>query len=375
MAYLRNLVDHVVESFSNVFRFETLDPALGEAENVDKVIRETSTVAACISCIQPIPMADILVLTPLQTKMALQVGKIKGFEVSHERAQEMVREIIGTVWMSVAAQVLIGSFSKVIPIAGAIMTAPLNYAATFAIGKVVDYYFDCLREGEVPSSEVMKDLFAEQFKVGKKQGQDLDKDDLQRKADELRRKVAARDPDLVTETRLKPDPLRGAGASAVSAATDAPTTAAPSGAGRPKIKITLGDAREAAATSEAAGGAGAGGADAEAAPPPPMRKTIGPEVEGPPAPTTADAATSPGADPDDRTEAARAAGDPDAPTEAARADDGTATEVGSVAAARGRPDHDDPSALVEQLERLARLRDVGVLSPDEFELAKRKLLG
>ena len=36
---------------------------------------------------------------------------------------------------------------------------------------------------------------------------------------------------------------------------------------------------------------------------------------------------------------------------------------------------DDPPTLIEQLERLAKLRDSGALSPEEFEAQKKKLLG
>lgn len=299
MTYLRRFVDTVVTSFANVFKFEA-DPTLTEAENVDRVIAETGIVAACVACVQPIPAADFLILTPLQAKMCLHIGRIKGFEVTNERALEIVREVMGTVWLAIATQVLIGSFVKVLPIAGIVMTFPLNYAATWAIGKVVDYYFDCLREGIVPSGEQMKALFAEQFKVGRERGEALDRNDIQRKAEELRRKVEARDPSLKTETRFEaeapPPPAGGAGASA----------AAPDGAGvRQKIKVSLRSSETGA------------------------RKTIG--------------------------------GEPDeAPPE--------------EAAPPPAPVASKPERLVEQLERLARLRGAGVLTQEEFEAAKKKLL-
>lgn len=301
MAYLRRFVDDVVTSFANVFKFEA-DPALSEAENVDRVIAETGLVAACLACVQPIPAADFLILTPLHAKMCLHIGRIKGFELSNERALEIVREVMGTVWLAVASQVLIGSFVKILPVMGSVMTFPLNYAATWAIGKVVDYYFDCLREGIVPSGEAMKALFAEQFKVGRRRGEELDKDDIKRRADELRRKVEARDPSLRTETRFEADaPAEGA----------SPAAASPAGveAARGKIKISP---REGAA---------------------PRPKTIG-------GPSPAEAAAPP-----------------------------ATAESGATPAAPGG------SGLIDQLERLARLHQAGVLDAAEFEQAKRRLLG
>jgi hypothetical protein len=47
---------------------------------------------------------------------------------------------------------------------------------------------------------------------------------------------------------------------------------------------------------------------------------------------------------------------------------------GGFAAGPSAPD-DDPPTLIEQLERLAKLRDSGALSQDEFEAQKKKLLG
>jgi hypothetical protein len=48
--------------------------------------------------------------------------------------------------------------------------------------------------------------------------------------------------------------------------------------------------------------------------------------------------------------------------------------MGAPAASAG-PVDDSPPTLIEQLERLAKLRDSGALSPEEFEQQKRNLLG
>ncbi len=366
MSYLRDFVDRIVQSFANALKFGDPDPTLTEQENVERVIAETALVAACISCIQPIPFADFFILLPLQAKMALHIGKIKGFEVTQDRALEIAREVAATVGMTVMAQMLIGSFAKVLPLAGIVMTFPLNYAATWAIGNVVDYYFDCLREDKVPSAQVMKDLFAEQFRVGKARGQQLDRSELERKADELRRKVAERDADLVTETRL--DPRRqDAPRRPMSAASPPPAAADVNGGGRRKIKITLGGGgeRRRAEVEEPLRGkkktiglddalpgddpqerplhlAPPGTPPGDVPPPPVAVKTVGgpPPPPAPPRPSAPEPATAPAA---------------------------TTTPAA--------PPGGDAPSFVDQLERLGRLRDAGVLSADEFEQAKRRILG
>ncbi|MEZ6186103.1 MAG: SHOCT domain-containing protein [Planctomycetota bacterium] len=303
---LAEFLDYVTESFANLFNLD-VDPTLDEADNVQKVIGQTGTVAWIVSTAVPIPASDFLLLTPIQTKMAVQIGKIKGFSVSQERAKEIVTEILGVVGMSVTAQMLIVSVAKLVPFVGGFLSAPLVYASTWAIGNVVNYYFDCMRHGSKPSSEAMKELFAEQFRVGKRRSEQLDKDELRRKADELRQRGAAKNPDLVSKSgsrRERPIP------------SPAPAPAPAAAAGRQKIKITLPPRQE-----------GAAGPDE----PRRMQKTIG---FG-----------------DEERAAAPAAAPAPAPADAEEED------------------------LVAQLERLAGLRQQGILTEEEFQQAKERLLG
>ncbi len=349
MGVLRDTADRVVQSFTNLFKFE-VDPALDERGNVEKVVAETGVVAGLISCVQPIPLADIVVLTPLHVKMTLQIGKIKGFEVTQERALDIVREVIGVAWLALASQAVIGVIGKLIPVARVVFNFTLNYAATWAIGNVVDYYFDCLREGTIPSAEVMKDLFAEEFRVGKKRGEAFDPNDMKARAEALRARVRQRDPSLATRTRLEPKERKVRAAPAAPSPTSAPTPAA-SASGRLKIRITKKELR--------------GEEEAQAAPAPepaseegPPAKTLGPVDERPevqigfkrpPKTLGADGRPSlgellPGID-----LSGQAA--PDAPA--------------------AEP---EPEGLVDRLERLASLHQQGALSAEEFAQAKGRLL-
>lgn len=310
MGYLSDFLDHVGESFANLFNLQA-DPELTERQNVEKVIDQTGTVACIVSMILPIPAADFLTLTPLQAKMTLHIARIKGFQLSEERAKEIVKEIVGVLGLSLTAHLLIVSVSKLIPFGG-LLTVPLIYAATWAIGNVVDYYFDCLRSGNEPSAAAMKALFAEQFRVGKRRGEALDEGDLRRKAEELRRKVEARDPSLRTETRFE----AGDGRAPSSASPASGLAAGASGDGpRPKIKVTPRDLNEGSGSRKTIG------AESDAV-------VVGAGVEAPAPPAAAPAAA-----------AAPAGGN-----------------------------------LIDQLERLARLHAAGVLTPEEFEQAKKRLL-
>ncbi len=407
MGHLRTYIEHVSDSFQTLFNLDAV-PHLSEAENVDRVIGQTATVAWCVYCMVPFPVLDVATLTPIQGKMAVHIARLKGFEVTPERAKETILEIVGVLGMTLTAQLMISSTAKLVPILGTVVGGPLVYAATHAIGNVVDYYYDCLRRDQAPSNEAMKDLFVEQFRVGKAKGEKVDRSEIQRKADELRKRVAERDPSLATETRLPPreESLRRS-----------PPAAAPPPAadgGRRKIKITLG----ARGKSEARD-SDEGSSDELVAP---VRKTIGPSGRVGPEPAPAPPATSLGPEPAPPTKslgaepapptrslgpepAATATPEPatpeperlPAPTPNAVSqweDDrlGAApTPPRGVARPSEAPDPapaaavaDAPAAaqeppgavsIVDQLERLGRLKTQGVLSADEFDQAKRRILG
>lgn len=391
MGHLRTYIEHVSDSFQTLFNLDAV-PHLSEAENVDRVIGQTATVAWCVYCMVPFPVLDVATLTPIQAKMAVHIARLKGFEVTPERGKETVLEIVGVLGMTLTAQMMISSTAKLVPILGTVVGGPLVYAATHAIGNVVDYYYDCLRRDQTPSNEAMKDLFVEQFRVGKAKGEQVDRSEIQKKADELRRRVAERDPSLATETRLPPreESLRRA------PATAAPPPASEADGGRRKIKITLG------AKTTGAAGKSASSSEGEEELATPVRKTIGPTGHvGPEArpakslgPDPAPAAKSLGAEPppakslapdeplpaptpnaishweDERLSAAPTPPrGVTPPAEAPSAEAKAPAETSSPAPAEGK------GSIVDQLERLGRLKAQGVLSADEFDQAKRKILG
>jgi uncharacterized protein (DUF697 family) len=354
MGHLRDFIEHVAESFQTLFNLDA-EPGLTEHENVERVIGHTATAACIISILQPIPVADFFILTPIQGKMAWHIGKVKGFEVTQERARDIVLEVLGILGVSVTAQHVVVSLAKLIPIVGAVLTMPVIYGTTWAIGNVVDYYFECLKADKKPSAQVMKDLFAEQLRVGKAKGQALDKSELERKADELRRKVAERDSDLQHETRLAP---RAETRPKPSAFASSPAPPPAADGGRRKIKITLGGGERDAGgrrADERVGGRG--------------KKTIGPDDAPPEDELEDEPVEEPTSDPPPP---------PPAPGPATKVDEVAARIEVKAMTERTLVEVDAaPKApgFIDQLERLGKLKQAGVLTSDEFEQAKRKILG
>jgi len=132
---------------------------------------------ACATCaavaIQPIPFADIFVLTPIQAYFASRIAAIRGVPVSESDASDWVKEIIGIVGMAIIAQqIAIGIWKLVTFGLGGVLTIPLVYGLTYAVMKVADAYFSAKARNEKLSDEQIKKVWKNAFRDGKKKGSD-----------------------------------------------------------------------------------------------------------------------------------------------------------------------------------------------------------
>ncbi len=130
---------------------------------------------ACATCagiaIQPIPFADIFVLTPVQAYFASRIAAIRGVPVSESDASEWIKEIIGIVGMGIIAQQIAIGIWKVVTFGlGGVLTIPLVYGLTYAVMKVSDAYFSAKARNENLNDEQIKAIWKGAFREGKKKG-------------------------------------------------------------------------------------------------------------------------------------------------------------------------------------------------------------
>jgi uncharacterized protein (DUF697 family) len=141
---------------------------LSDEEKVTQIIRVFSVFCAAIA-VQPIPFADIFVLTPIQGYLGKKLADIRGYDITEAGATEVFKEIAGLVGLGFLAQQLaIGAYKTVLPFLGAITTIPLVYGLTYGIGRVMDYYFIKKIKGEKIDKETLKDIFKKAKAEGKK---------------------------------------------------------------------------------------------------------------------------------------------------------------------------------------------------------------
>ena len=343
---------YVVDSFAGVLSFD-IDERLSEEENVATIISQTALVCAVVAIVNPIPFLDLVVLTPIHAKMTLHIGKAKGFSISQERALEVYREVVTAIGASVLGAAL-ASLVKLVPIIGLLVFVPIIYGATYGIGQAVTLYFDGQRSGSIPTAASLAELFKRELKIGKAKGATIGRGELDRAYRELKAKVEERErakesarAERQPEHEPEPEPEKHAPGTSGNPVTPSRITIRE----RPVRKPTKTIGEDADALPSPV---------EKPEPAPPAKpafvpeKTIGPET--PYAGTVSPLAPAP----------APAAAPAPAPLPAMPAITASAPAAVNAPATKVN--------LVDELERLAKLRDLGALTPEEFDLAKKKLL-
>ncbi|WP_261664014.1 YcjF family protein [Deinococcus sp. Marseille-Q6407] len=179
----------IVSQIMDNFNFD-VDPDLSREQNAEEVIKNAALLSGAVS-IEPLPFADMLILTPLQAKMVLHIGKIYGFDITLERSAEIARELGVTVAYGMAARQFMRGVAKIaLPVVGGVVTAPLVYGWTFALGRMAQTYF----ERKVQGLPFRKDEQVQVVQEAKQQSRRVlpSSEDFSELAEELRRRAKQR---------------------------------------------------------------------------------------------------------------------------------------------------------------------------------------
>lgn len=111
------------------------DPSIPYHTKINSVIALGSASCAIIA-VQPIPFADIFILTPVQMVMIYYLNKIISDDADADIDAGSLLTTLAAVagWGLVAQQVVLGLYKTILPFMGGLTTIPLVYGATSAIG-------------------------------------------------------------------------------------------------------------------------------------------------------------------------------------------------------------------------------------------------
>lgn len=170
------LIDKVKEKIKTEVSEIEKRTDLTKEEKVEKICIVFGTFCGAVA-VQPIPFADIFVLTPIQAYMGKKIADIYGYDISEQGATQIFKEIAGLVGMGLLSQQLaIGAYKTFIPFLGAITTIPLVFGLTYGMGKVMNAYFKAKIKGEKISKENIKDIFKNAKKEGQKMGKEKEQE-------------------------------------------------------------------------------------------------------------------------------------------------------------------------------------------------------
>lgn len=140
-----------------------------DSQNRDLAVRrltEKCGYAVAALTLIPIPITEHLAAVPIHVGMVIGIGHHYGVEMTRDSAQELLLKIGASVGLSLAGSKIAATAAKfILPgIGGLLVSAPLMYASTLAIGAVAKAYF--AQSGEVTQSE-LKSIYQRSLKKAK----------------------------------------------------------------------------------------------------------------------------------------------------------------------------------------------------------------
>ena len=157
---------------------------LTDDQKVTRICTVFGTTCAAVA-VQPIPFADIFVLTPIQAFMGKKIADIRGFNISEAGAKEIFKELAGLVGLGfLSQQLVIGAYKTVLPFVGGFTTIPLVFGLTYGMGKVMDYYFEKKIKGQKVDPEMIKAIFSKAKAEGKQRAKE-NKEEINKRKREL----------------------------------------------------------------------------------------------------------------------------------------------------------------------------------------------
>lgn len=178
----------IIDSTKDRIRKEITDienrDDLSDDEKRSRIIHIFSVTCAVVA-VQPIPFADIFVLTPIQAYMGTRLSAIRGMPMSEAEAKDIVKEIAGVVGLGMLAQqAALGLYKVGLPFLAGFTTIPLVYGLTYAMGRVMDHYLELKVKGKTMSQADLKAMWEKSREEGKQKGKAA-KSEIMEKKDSL----------------------------------------------------------------------------------------------------------------------------------------------------------------------------------------------
>lgn len=152
-----------------------LAPLLGEHARLGDLYGRTAEPAILAHALTaggldlvPVPGVSVPLVLAVQARLCHALAALYGQQLDARRWAE----IGGALGAGFLARLGGRQLVKLVPVYGPALAALTTGAATYALGKVLSYYFGALRRGATPDPDMIRRIYAEQFARGREQLRD-----------------------------------------------------------------------------------------------------------------------------------------------------------------------------------------------------------
>ncbi len=184
-----------MDTFRRVMEGDFSERSQAEREQHVRELIQVGSVSAAAVSVQPVPLLDLVLVSPIQIAMVQAIGRVHG----HKLTQKSVLEMLSTFGASLLAQNAVMAAGKFIPPFGWVVSISMSYALTFAIGEVANHYFV---HGRGVASGELNDLFKRTYKQKRSEKENAHRDDASLQA-KLQQLNEARKAGLLTEEEFE----------------------------------------------------------------------------------------------------------------------------------------------------------------------------
>ena len=148
------------------------NPAIPEDAKIGAIIHMTALLCAIVA-VQPLPFADVIVLTPIQVGMVTAMSRVLGDPVGDSGAKEIIAHVLGVVgWGVLAQHAILGLYKAGLPYIAGVTTIPLVYAATVGLGYAAKAVLEARRNDQTITQDEIKRIRKEAEAKARKEKRD-----------------------------------------------------------------------------------------------------------------------------------------------------------------------------------------------------------
>ncbi len=144
-----------------------------EREEAARGVVQTSALGAAAVALAPLPILDIVAITPLQAAMVMGVGKVYGRTLDLKEAKRVLVELASVCGAGLLARQVFTTATKfLLPGLGGVLSAPYAFAVTWAMGVTAIRYFEDVEHNEERLRRAFENALAEGRRMFSKQAVD-----------------------------------------------------------------------------------------------------------------------------------------------------------------------------------------------------------